>query len=67
MVVETGILVVWLKSKSTYILTVRHGVHAFFGLGAVCGWVKGKGRPPLVGIYWGTLKNKQSNICYLYI
>ena len=41
----------------TSILTVRpHGVHAYFGLGAVCGWVKGKGRPPLVGIYWGTLK-----------
>ena len=48
----------------TSILT---SVHAYFGLGAVCGWVKGKGRPPLVGIYWGTLKNKQSNIYYLYI
>ena len=42
---------------NTSILTVRpHGVHAYFGLGAVWGWVKGKGRPPLVGIYWGTLK-----------
>ena len=36
----------------TSILTVRpHGVHAYFGLGAVCGRVKGKGRPPLVGVY----------------
>ena len=37
---------------NTHILTVPpHGVHAYFGLGTVWGWVKGKGRPPLVGVY----------------
>ena len=38
--------------QKTHILTVPpHGVHLYFGLGTVWGWVKGKGRPPLVGVY----------------
>ena len=37
---------------NTQIPTVPpHGVHAYFGLGTVWGWAKGKGRPPLVGVY----------------
>ena len=42
---------------NTHILTVPpHGVHFYFGLGTVWGWVKGKGRPPLVGVYSSALK-----------
>ena len=44
-----------------------HGVHLYFGLGTVWGWVKGKGRPRRFRILWGTLKNKQIHIYYAYI
>ena len=44
-----------------------HGVHLYFGLGTVWGWIKGIGRPPLLECTEVPLKNKLSNACFLSI